>query len=140
RIDLLRLAQEGIPAGRVGRMGVAVITATLRVDDIAPQSHKRPVLALEIERHRCDRKAAPDLTLLTLVVILLTVHRRCGEQCAHHGDGRQARKSPKEDTRFHLSSFPSGGRCLRRREEITVKARWSATSRRLCCRAMYFGE
>jgi hypothetical protein len=51
-------------------MSVAIITATLRVHDIAPQADQRPVLAPEIERHWRELKAALNLTLAVAVAAI----------------------------------------------------------------------
>jgi len=66
RIDFLRLPQEGIPSRRVGGMGVAVVTTTLTVDDVAAQADERSILAPQIERDRRDLKTAFDLALVVI--------------------------------------------------------------------------
>src|SRR5260370_30007429 len=57
RVDRLRLAKVGVraPAEFSWRTGaVAAIAVSLCVDNIAAQSHQRPVLSRHVQRHRRD--------------------------------------------------------------------------------------
>ena len=47
-------------------MGVAVVTTTLTVDDVAAQADERSILAPQIERDRRDLKTAFDLALVVI--------------------------------------------------------------------------
>ena len=62
-VHLLGLPLEWVAAGRVGRVGMAIVAAA-RTDDIAAQPHQSAVLAREMQRHRIDRVALLDLALV----------------------------------------------------------------------------
>jgi len=65
-VDLFGLADEGIAAGRVRRVRVAVVART-RIDQVTAQADERAILSFEIERNRVELVAALDLALAQVV-------------------------------------------------------------------------
>jgi len=76
RIDLLLLAKVWVSAhgefsSRPG--AVAAIAICLRVDDIASQSHQRPVLSFQIQMHRRDLESLLDPRIFVIVPVVAVI-------------------------------------------------------------------
>lgn len=71
RIDGLGLTEEWVAAVQVFGLRarrVASVAANHGVDDVAAQTNERPILVLQIQRHRRDLETNPNLRFVAIVV------------------------------------------------------------------------
>ena len=95
RVNLLRLAEVGIPSWQESRRdaGMASRTVTLGVDEVTPQANQRPVLPTQIQRNGRNGEAllnplafgsdpdpVPALGIIPLILVTLALPRRAADR------------------------------------------------------------